>query len=285
VIGPLLTGGTVGLGVALVGYGLYPPRPALAEVIERLRRPPTAPATGRRRAYTALANPLTALGLPRERVRADLAVVDKDPVQHLAEQAAATLLGLLVIPAAAALAGIGGQIPLWLALIGAAIGFRWADTTLHTQAEKRRGQLRTTLSAMLDLLTISLAGGSGLEQALDDASGICTGWAANRLRQVLTTARLLRQPPWPALGQLGADTGVTELQELGATMALAGSEGARIRASLAARAAAMRATATAEMETTAEKASGRMSLPLLLLGIAYLIFLLYPPIASIGARL
>ncbi len=284
-IGPLAAGAATGLGVALIAYGLYPPRPALADVVEQLRRPPTAPPTGRRRVYAALANPLASLGLPRERVGKDLAVLDRDPVQHLAEQTAATLLGLLVIPAAVAMAGIRGQIPLWLALIGGAMGFRWADTNLHAQAEKRRAQLRTTLSAMLDLLTISLAGGAGLEQALDDASGICTGWAAARLRHVLSTARLLRQPPWGALGQLGADTGVTELQELGATMALAGSEGARIRASLAARAAAMRAAATADMETTAEKASGRMSLPLLLLGIAYLIFLLYPPIAAIGSRL
>jgi Flp pilus assembly protein TadB len=281
----LIAGATVGSGVALVAYGLYPPRPALAEVIEQLRHPRVPAPTGRRRIYSSLANPLAALGLPGERVRKDLAVLDKDRVQHLAEQAAATLLGLLVIPAALALAGIRGQIPLWLALIGGAVGFRWTDTTLHALAQKRRAQLRTTLSAMLDLLTISLAGGAGLEQALDDAASICTGWAATRLRQVLSTARLLRQPPWPALGQLGANTGVAELTELAATMALAGSEGARIRASLAARAAAMRASATAEMETTAEKTSGRMSLPLLLLGIAYLIFLLYPPIASIGTRL
>jgi len=102
-------------------------------------------------------------------------------------------------------------------------------------------------------------------------SRCCAGWAADRLRQVLTTARVLRQPPWQALCQLGDDTGVTELTELAAAMALAGTEGARVRASLSARAAAMRQAATAEMQTEAEKASSRMSVPLLVLGIAYLI--------------
>jgi len=174
---------------------------------------------------------------------------------------------------------------LWLALLGGAVGFRWADAQLHDQAEARRAQLRHTLSVLLTLLTISLARGAGVEQALNESTGVCTGWAADRLRQVLATARVLRQPPWQALGELGDDTGVAELTELAAAMALAGTEGARVRASLSARAAAMRQAATAETETEAEKASSRMSLPLLVLGFGYLIFLLYLPIVNITASL
>jgi tight adherence protein C len=281
----LLTGAGMGLGLALVVYGLHPPKPALAELLATLRRPPGPALTGRARAYAALAAPLRRAGLPRGQVREDLAVVGKEPSQHLAEQGAATLFGALVVPIAAATVGFGGQVPLWLAGLGAAFGFRWADAALHTQAERRRAQLRHTLSVMLTLLSISLARGAGVEQALDDASAVCTGWAANRLRGVLATARVLRQPPWRALGQLGEQTGVTALTELAASMALAGTEGAKVRASLTARAAAMRSAATAEMETEAEKASSRMALPLLILGIAYLIFLLYPPIVAVSTRL
>jgi len=281
----LFLGAGAGLGLALVVYGIRPPRPALARVLATLRSPPTPMPTGRLRAYGVLAAPLRRLGLPRTQVREDLAVLQRDPAQHLAEQAAATLLGGLVIPLAAAMAGFSGQVPLWLAVLGGAIGFRWADAHLHAQAQRRRDQLRHTLSVMLTLLTISLARGAGLEQALDDASGVCTGWAANRLRQVLATARVLRQPPWPALGRMGEDTNVAELSELAASMTLAGTEGARIRASLSARAAAMRSTATTAMETEAEKASSRMAMPLLILGLAYLIFLLYPPLVSISSSL
>jgi Flp pilus assembly protein TadB len=281
----VLTGSGVGLGAALLAYGLRPPRPALADVLTVLRRPAAPQATGWPRAYAVLAAPLVRLGLPRARVREDLAVLGKDPAQHLAEQAAATLLGALVVPVAAAMLGFGGQVPLWLSVIGGLAGFRWADAALHTAANRRRDQLRHTLSAMLDLLTISLAGGAGLEQALDDATGICTGWAAVRLRQVLTTARVLRQPPWQALGELGEQTAVRELTELAAAMSLAGTEGARVRTSLAARAAAMRSAATTAMETHAEKASSRMAMPLLVLGLAYLIFLLFPPLAGISGHL
>jgi tight adherence protein C len=284
-IGELAAGAGAGLGLALVAYGLRPPRPALAQVLEVLRRPPTPPPTGRQRLYGALAAPARRLGLPRARVREDLAVLGKDAAQHQAEQSVAVLFGALIIPVTAAAVGFSGQVPLWLAILGGAIGFRWADASLHAQAERRRAQLRHTLALMLNLLSISLARGAGIAQALDEASGICTGWAADRLRQVLASARVLRQPPWQALGQLGEDTAVSELTELAAAMSLAGTEGARVRASLTARAAAMRAAATTDMETEAEKASSRMSAPLLVLGFAYLIFLLYPPIVGITESL
>jgi Flp pilus assembly protein TadB len=281
----LMTGGGTGLGLALVAYGLRPPRRPLAVVLDALRRPPEPQPTGRNRAYTLVAAPARRLGLPRERVRHDLATVQKDTAQHLAEQTAATLFGALIIPFAATMLGFRGQIPLWLAVLGAAAGFRWADAQLHDQAEARRAQMRHTLAVLLTLLTISLARGAGVEQALSESSSVCTGWAANRLRQVLGAARVLRRPPWQALGELGDDIGVAELTELAAAMALAGTEGARVRASLSARATAMRQAATSQMETDAEKASSRMSLPLLVLGFGYLIFLLYPPVVNITASL
>lgn len=284
-IGALLTGAGAGLGLALIAYGLRPPRPALGQVLATLRNPPAPARTGRERSYQLLAAPARRLGLPRTQVRQDLALLGRDPTQHLAEQAAATLLGGLVIPVAAAMLGVSGQVPLWLAAIGGVLGFRWADATLHARAERRRAELRHTLSVLLTLLTISLARGAGLEQAIRESAGICTGWAADRLRQALTTAQVLRQPPWPALAELGDQTGVTELSELAASMALAGTEGARIRGSLSARTAAMRTAATAELETAAERASSRMSMPLLVLGVAYLLFLLYPPMVAITSSL
>jgi tight adherence protein C len=284
-IGEIATGAGAGLGLAILGYGLRPPQPALAELLATLRRPPAPPSSGRRQLYQLIATPARRLGLPRRQVREDLAILDKDPAQHLAEQSFAVLLGALIIPIAAAAVGFSGQVPLWLAILGGATGFRWADTSLHKRAEHRRTQLRHTLTTLLDLLAIALARGAGVEQALDEAATICTGWAADRLRQALASAQMLRQPPWQTLRRLGDDTGVSELAELGAATALAGTEGARVRTTLTARATAIRAAATSQMETEAEKASSRMSAPLLLLGFAYLTFLLYPPIVGITENL
>lgn len=284
-IGSLVTGGGVGLGLALIAYGSRPPRRALAQVLESLRDPAPPVITGRPRAYRLVTDPARRLGLPRARVLRDLAAVGKDPTQHLAEQTAATVFGALIIPANALLLGVGGRVPLWLAIVGGVLGFRWADARLRTVAECHRARTRHTVTIMLTLLTISLARGAGIEQALGEASGICAGQAATRLRQVLATARVLRQPPWRALGQYGEDTGVPELVELATSMSLAGTEGARVRATLSARAAAMRTATTAEMETNAERSASRMAMPLLVLGVAYLIFLLYPPLVSMTSTI
>jgi tight adherence protein C len=189
------------------------------------------------------------------------------------------------VPFAAALFGLGGPLPVWTAALGAAVGWRWADSNLHAQAERRRSELRHALSVLLTLLTISLARGAGVEQALHEATDITTGWAAHRIRTVLDTAALLRQQPWRALGQFGTDTDTPAVADLAASLGLAASEGAHVQGSLAARASAMRGAATTEMETAAEQASSRMVLPLLVLGVSYLVFLLYPPLSSLSSAL
>ncbi|HEX8629212.1 MAG TPA: type II secretion system F family protein [Catenuloplanes sp.] len=281
----LLLGALTGLGLAIMVYGLRPPRPALAQALDAVRRPPPPPPSTRHRGYQFLGAPLMRLGLPSARTRQDLALLDRDVPTFLAEQAAATLLGVLTVPILALMWGIGGSAPLWLALLGGAAGYRWAQTRVRVLATRRRAQLRHTLSVMLDLVTISLAGGAGVEQALDDAASVCSGWAAERLRGALRTARLTRQRPWHTFAELGRDAAVPELVELATAMGLAGTEGARIRASLAARAAGMRARTTANMETAARSAGVRMSLPVMLLALGYGLFLLYPALAAIRAGL
>jgi Flp pilus assembly protein TadB len=203
------------------------------------------------------------------------------PAEHLAEQTALTLVAGAGLPLALVVLGVRGQAPAWVAVVAAAAGWWTAEASLHARAERARDELRHTLSIMLSLLSISLARGAGIEQALDEATSVCSGPAAGRITDAIASARVLRRPPWEPLGRLGRDTGVTELEELAASMALAGTDGARIRASLTARAAAIRTAATARAHATAEKATSRMALPLLGLGMAYLVFLLYPALASL----
>lgn len=281
----MLFGGVTGLGVAALAYGLRPARPALQQALEAVRRPPLPAPSTRIRRYQILGAPLLRLGLPTARTRQDLALLDHDVVTFLAEQVAAMMVGLLAVPVLALLWGASGTVPLWLSLLGAFIGYRWAQTRVRAQATRRRAQLRHTLSVILDLVTISLAGGAGVEQALDDAASICTGWAADRLRGALRTARLTRQRPWHIFGELGVTANVPELVELATAMGLAGTEGARIRATLTARARGMRARASADMEAAARSAGVRMSLPVMLLALGYGLFLLYPALAAIRSGL
>lgn len=283
----LIVGGVAGLGLLLIVAGLIPARPTLAETLAELHRPPApldAPTTTRTRAVSA---PLRAFGLPRQRTRADLAVLERPVATHLADQMLAVIAGLILPPLAVAVltdasSTFGPTTPVWVSLAGAAGGWWLAEATVHAEAKRRRAELQHALSAVLDLVVISLAGGAGLEQALDDACTDTNGWAAARLNHAVATSRLLRVPPWRTLGQLGEDTGVVELQELAATMSLAGAEGARIRTSLTARAATLRAHQGTAQETQANSATERMALPVMLLALAYMTFLLYPAIAAIS---
>ena len=280
----VLAGAGFGLGVALVWYGLRPPRPALARVLDQLRRP--APErTAVRRRYRVLAVPLSRLGLPSRRTGQDLALCGRDGQVFLAEQTAAVAVGALGVPMLAAMWGAGGLVPLWSAVLGALAGYRWSLARLQAAARARQQELAGAVSVVQDLVAVAMAGGAGVDEALEQATGVCTGWAADRLRHALHTARLTRQPVWQALTELGEQTAVAELVELGQAIRLAAGEGARIRAALRAHAATARGRATAAMEAAARAAGVRMSLPVLLLALAYGLFLLYPALVLMRSGL
>jgi hypothetical protein len=128
---------------------------------------------------------------------------------------------------------------------------------------------------------VALAGGGGVETALADAASVGSGWAFASLRRALEEARLARQTPWVALGRLGQELGVDELSELAASVALAGTEGAKVRASLAAKSASLRTHELAEAETADQAATERMSLPVVLLFAGFLLFLGYPAVEKV----
>jgi tight adherence protein C len=64
-------------------------------------------------------------------------------------------------------------------------------------------------------------------------------------------------------------------------MELAGTEGAKVRASLAAKAASVRAHLLADAETQAQAATERMSLPLVLLFAGFLLLVGFPAIVHV----
>jgi Flp pilus assembly protein TadB len=270
--------------------GLFPPRPSLAA--ELASAPQAAPTEAGSSGLAGLVGaPLSrlaaGLGLSLAGTRRDLAVTGQPLERQMAEKVSLALFGVLLGPGAtAALAAVGVglplAIPLWAA-IGLAIGgFILPDLGLRADAAALRGEYRRTLSLILDLTVISLAGGAGVEGALTDAAASAgEGVAAARLHQALEEARLRREPPWTALGRLGEELSVPELVELAASLGLAGTEGARVRPSLTAKAASLRAHELTETEAAAQAATERMSLPVVLLFAAFLVFIGFPAIARV----
>jgi hypothetical protein len=297
VIAALLLGAGAGTGLLLIVRGVAAPRPSLADALAQLRcLPEPAPiVTGDADAGFAarLGAPLARL-LGRAgghnwvwgRVRRDLVVLGRSPERHLAEKTALGVVGLVLAPACATMLAVAGlsipiAVPVWAAILLGIGAFLLPDFGIHAEAEARRRDFRHALSSFLDLVVIALAGGGGVETALADAASVGDGWAYDQLRRSLDQARLARQSPWTALDRLGTELGVVELGELAASVGLAGTEGAKVRASLQAKAVSLRSHQLAEAETTAQADTERMSLPVVLLFAGFLCFIGYPAIERV----
>ncbi|WP_027946970.1 type II secretion system F family protein [Amycolatopsis taiwanensis] len=289
----LILGAGCGVGLWALAVWLFPPRPALGAVLKRsttataptpiLVTEDTSWATKLGRPFIA---PLRALGLPGARLTRELAVIGRPVATHLAEKATLSIAGLLV-PVLAhlllALAGLslGVEFPIIAGLVLAAAGFVLPDLQARSEAAKLRTGFRHALSAYLDLVWITLAGGAGVDSALNDSVAIGRGWTFVQIRRALDTARLTRTTPWTTLRQLGEELGITELSELAASVSLAGTEGAKVRTSLAAKAATLRTHLLTDAEGEAQAATERMSLPVMALFLGFLAFIAYPALTEV----
>jgi tight adherence protein C len=295
----LSSGALVGLGLLVLIRALFPPKPSLATVLARVNGAPTriatsgagGPATATPSRWSATVGPRVAqalerLGMEVGDLEADLAVIGRPVEQHMALRAAGATGGLGAVMVLGLLVGLAGA-PVgpitigWVGLGAALIGFVLPDTIARRAAVERRRTFREALAFFLDLVSVTLAGGAGVSTALRQASDAGDGWAYIQIRAALRQAQVQRQPAWVVLGQLGVDLGITELEELGAAVALAEGEGASVRQSLAAKGASIRDHQLADAEAHAASATVRMAAPLVLLGMAFCAFVLYGAINSV----
>ena len=77
------------------------------------------------------------------------------------------------------------------------VGWVYPDLPLNDEVEERQASFRHALSSYIDLVVIAdLAGGIGLETALNSAAEVGDGWAYAEIRDALTRARLTGRPVW-----------------------------------------------------------------------------------------
>lgn len=289
----VLLGAGVGAGVLLTWRALAPRPPRLDTVLAGLARPgvaiaDSAPSSnpGFDRVGSSARRVVEALGYDADRHQQELELVGRTPERHAFDKLLGAVAGLLVPNlAATALVVIGVAVPLapvaMLSLATSVAGFLMPDLLLRDEAEKRRRAFRHTLSSYLDLVNVLLAGGAGIETALHAAADAGDGWGYQIIRAELRRARLTGQSPWETFAQLDDRLGINELAELAASVSLAGSHGARIRASLAAKADTLRGHQVAETEAGAEAATERMTVPVAVLLFGFLVFIAYPAVVQI----
>ncbi len=217
--------------------------------------------------------------------RSDLSVVGGTVEGHLGMSLLAAVAGLfaptVMIAPAIYFFDASVSTPVWLALLGALVGGALPTLQLRGKAKDRRRDFRHVVSSFLDLVAMNLAGGRGVPEALQSAVSLSNGWGMVRIRETLQTARLQGITPWAALGQLGDEMAVEELQDLAAALALVAEDGAKVRESLSARAVSMRQRELADAEGRAAQRSQSMLIAQLLLCVGFLLFLIYPPISQI----
>lgn len=290
----LALGAGVGLGCWLVVRALWPRPEPLARALARLDRvgPPSPwslpPSVARQPPHVRVGERVAArlhgrsLGVAPD----VLAAAGRTPEQHVAEKLLA-VVAAVALPTALALVLAAGGVRADPAVVAVAtlalVPAAWflPDLTARSSAQRRRAELRHALSGYLDLVDVLLAGGAGTETALVAAAEAGDGWAFAELRAALVRARALRRSPWESFGELGRRLGVAELVELAASVRLAGEHGARIRASLSAKAASLRGHELARVEADAQAASERMALPAVLMFTGFLVFVGYPAVAEI----
>ncbi len=296
-----LCGMGVAAGLVLAFLALSPARPSLEAELARLARSAPAPAAPpasrdryarlRRSLGSALAEPLGAAGLVPAGLDADLQILEQDRADWAAQVGVATAgLGATVVVLLALFAVVVGfVVPIFLVLATLVVvaGLSWLVPTVSARAAARgrREHFRAVLATWLELVTLSQAAGTGLEGAMDAACSLADDWALRRLGRALANARHLGLAPWEGLRQLGAELGVDELGQIAAMLTLAGSEGARVRASLAAGAASLRGRQLATTEAEANRVSERLFLPATVIMIAFLLFLTFPAFERILASL
>jgi Flp pilus assembly protein TadB len=306
-IAALLTGALTGLGVYALIRVFLRPRPGVATMIARIEGGQRSMSTHTMTASEApagglqgqvqgglnrLADRLEVLAVDRGwelgSMRTDLALMGRTRGSHLATKVAVAVLLFLLAPVVWSVLRLAGMqlptaVPALLAIGLAAFGFFMPDLALRSEAAQRREDFRRTVGVFLDLVAMNLAGGRGLPEALLAAATVSDHWTLVRIRQALANARLYGTTPWVALGDLGQDIGLSELQDLAGALALAADDGAKIRTSLSARAATLRRKELTAAEGAEGEKSQSMLVAQMLISTAFLIFLAYPAVSQLLA--
>ncbi|WP_224279709.1 type II secretion system F family protein [Nocardioides lacusdianchii] len=289
----LLLGCVLGGALCLLLFAVVPPRPRLATSVSRWeqgrgRQSVTAAVDqdARERWGRWLVAQLARRGVTFEQVRGDLELVDRTLEAHLARKSALGLFGLLLptfLTLTLVLMGLRPPIafPLVIGLALAAGFFFVPDIEVRKEAQQRRSELRRALSCYLDLVSMSLAGGRGIPEALPTAARIGRGWAFELIQDTIDHARYTGVTPWAAFADLGDRTKMPELQDLGGSLLLVADDGAKVRSSLTARAASQRRRQLAEAEGASEKADQTIQMAQVVLAIGFFLFIGYPAFVAV----
>ena len=288
----LLGGVLLAGGLVLLVSRLAPARPDLADALDRLSPDP------HRTAPVVVEGVSAADRVGRWGVRLFPAVVwGRAPVQQLAllristirfygEKLLFALIGLVMVPVLSVLLTVvGWRLPVVvpvLVTLGLAVGmFFLPDYNVRDDAKRARTEFARALGAYADLVALERNAGSGPRQALEVAAAVGDSWVFRRIREELAFSSWSGEQPWQALRRMSQELGVPELGDLADIVRLSGEEGAQIYTQLRARSASMRAAMLTDEITYANTVGEKLSIPMSILGVIFLIILIAPALLRV----
>lgn len=279
----------VGLGLTIVIWRLAPAQPHLSDALERLAPRQTTAATAvasqsngsaQDRLGLLLQRRVPAIALLRIPTK-ELALLRIPVHRFIGDKALFALVGLLIPPAITVLATlVGTSIPFALpvvASLGLAVAMSFLpDYNARDDARAARIEFARALGAYMDGVSTERLGGTGTTQSLTEPANAADSWVFVRIREELARAELNHQRPWDGLNQLSVELGLPELGDLADIMRLAGENGASVAESLGARASSLRNALLIEEQTKANAAGERMTIPVSVLAMVFLVMLAVP---------
>jgi tight adherence protein C len=279
-----IAGGLFGSGMLMIVRGVTGNAATVADFVAELNRPRHTSATAEGTAFDRMLAATVQGGIDKH--RSNLDICERSATKFATDRLLwamifampgflalmATISGVDAVPASLAL----------LSTIGLAVGgWFYALADLRSDAMKKRREFRHALAAYLELVTILMSGGAGVQSAIYDAAAIGRGSAFRHMKSALSQAQARRETPWATLGALGVRLDLAELVELEQAMTLA-ADGSRVRESLRAKAEAMRDRDRAEKESEAERRSESMVLPVAMMFAGFLLLLGYPAVQALS---
>jgi hypothetical protein len=291
----LAGGALVGLGVALLLWRLVPMRPDAADVVKRYSPQGVRDREATTRAALSTTSATERLGVWALRTvpaawwgrtpTRELALLQIPLHRHYGSKILYAFVGLLIPPIGAyVLAAVGITLPIAVpaagSLVAAAVLFWLPDFNARDDARKARSEFNRALGAYIDLVALERLGGSGSREAMELAAKVGDNWVFRRIGEELARSRWSGIAPWDALHTLADELGLPDLADLGDVMRLTG-EGSQVYDQLRARSEAVRAAMLANELAKANAAGERMTLPMALLSVVFLVILVVPALLQL----
>jgi tight adherence protein C len=294
-LAPLLAGLLGGLGVWCIARAIIPNTPPLDQALASLSEPrwsdtDRGPAGVEGQAHRLGRWIMDVTGADISPLKADLAMLNRTEEVHLIERLKTAAFWAAVPPMFLIFGLIAtGNLICSPTLIAAALvmgliaGWFLTDGQIRTQAATGRTEFEAALTTYLGLVSIGLAGGAGIQQALQDAVEQGDGSSFTILRRSLTDARVRGVSPWISMGETGERMGLEAMTDLSSTMELAGTSGAHIRESLMTKAKSLRNHQIAQIEREASGRTTAMAGPTGLMMAGFVVLLIYPALRAVLA--